>query len=227
MAELLQVIVEALRHTAAAVPEGVPAPDPSGILMHNAMRILSGDWTPFDAIHQPVQAYIVAQLNGSATPEAIGALAQRMSEEARTYLLTDGNINQIVGLSCRDDADPIGQTVDAIHRNLVSTLTLWTTHSTGVFSTALKDLQIDFVGRWFEALSSSLLQGRAGLRPLLSQLSMAAGMAITQRYPQQAQMAMFGLPMLTGMMMQFDEEYRRRAQHSGGAHSSQAAAQHH
>lgn len=209
MAELLSAITDAFR---AGAPPGV---DP---LMGNAMRMLAGDWTPLDTIRPQLKEWIVVKCNGQATEEAIAAVASELTSKATTALANSAAVNQALASFVRDDLpddtpDAIATSARIIGKHLVTVLRIWAHHdadASGVaLSTAVKDVEVVMIGEWFEALLELLQGGYTGLRGLQQMLSQHGAREIMTHYPQHAQVAMFGLPMLLNMMNQFHAAHRQ------------------
>lgn len=207
MASLLQVIIASLR-------QSMPGMDPNAALMQQAMRVLAGDWLPFNDIREPVRDHLVIDmLQRDTSASALAALSQRLASEVREFLIADTRANIIIGDTCNADSDPIGITVASLTTHLHRTIDLWIhfhpTPSAAAFSDQLKALEIEFVGSWLETLHPCLNEGARGLDPFLRQFNGIATQEITSRYPEHAMMAMFGLPLLTNLIFQFHDEYRR------------------
>jgi hypothetical protein len=204
MTDLLGAVVEALRHT-------TPGAEPSAVLMGNAMRILGGDWSPFDTIHPTLKDWVTKELNGDNSSAAVSALGATMAAKAYDELVGSEAAMTLLATHAADDSDILGMLKANLEKHLPAALALCVSHdaaTAGLFSTALKNVTIEMAGEAFEALGKQLAAGPAGVQPFMAQVSSVASQQVMKSHPQHAQAAMFGLPMLLNMLSQFHGIYK-------------------
>jgi hypothetical protein len=209
MSELLSAIMTALKESQPGVPE-------QQVQMMTSMRILGGDWTPFDTIQPQLKAYVEKVCNGNPTEEAIRAMANGMADDVRAKLSASSAVNEVFANHLKDiapeETDVYTLIFNTLNKHLPITLGLCVKPEEGgkPFSTSLKDSEIEMVGELFEAVEKITNNGNAGLQAMLRAFSQKGSAEVMAKYPQHAQAAMFGLPMVLNMMNQFHAEYRKR-----------------
>lgn len=203
--------LQALMGTIVAAFKGgkdVPKEQENSMLMGKAMQVLSLNWAPFDEIQGTLRAFAeseVAALDGDKAK-----YSAEMAEKAHKALGENAAINTQLAAFCKEDADPLGLTLTVLkkHLPLVVDVILAVTPEGVKFSDVLKAATQEMVGEWLEGLQGSMTDGAAGLQGFMQKMSMVGGMQVAQDYPQHAQAAMFGFPMLLNMLSQMHGLYR-------------------
>jgi hypothetical protein len=209
MTELVSEIMTALKQSQPGVPE-------QQVQMMVSMRILSGDWTPFDTIRPQLKAYVEKRCNGNVTEAAIQAIAAELATEARDALVQNEAVIEVFAAHLKDiapeDEDAFSILFNALRTHLPITLGLCYNYTAEEprFSTKLKDAEIEMIGEILEKFSKIVVNGDEGLQTMLRTLSGKGSQQVAMKYPQHMQAAMLGIPMVLNMAIQFHAEYRKR-----------------
>lgn len=206
---LLAAIISALKGSASDIDENAK----QALLMQNAMMILGGNWTPFDKVRPALKEFVVEDLKGDLSAANRASYVNHLSCKAEAALAENAAVSTELATSCKDDADPLGHTKAMLEKHLAVLLDLildYADEAAAPFSTPFRDAFVDFSGEWLEGLSKSMNEGDAGLKGFMQKLSFVGSQTIMTKYPQHAQMAMFGLPMALNMMNNFHTEYRKK-----------------
>lgn len=210
MSELVAEIFSALKQSQPGVPE-------QQVLMGTSMRILGGDWTPFDTIRPQLRAYVDKNCDGNGKDkDKLAAFAAKLADQARAALADSEAVNVVLAENLSDlkgDTDAITMTYQVLCEHLPVTLGLIVNHEDSegtLFSTALKNAEIEMIGDLLEKIARAAPKGDEQLQQLLRAFSAKGSQEIMAKYPQHGAAAMFGLPMALNMMSQFHQEYRKR-----------------
>lgn len=211
MTELLSAIVEQLK-------KATPGVDPQQSMMAASMRILGGDWAPFDTMRPALAEYVTKECDGNPTDDAIKSMATKLADDARAGLADNASVNEVFASHIRElqpeEKDPITIIHEALLKHMPITLTIFVRHddAKGLFSDVLKAAEVELTGEVLEAFSKICEGGDAGLKKMMTALSQRGSMEVMTKYPQHAQAAMFGLPMTLNMLQQFHQQWRAKQQ---------------
>jgi len=179
------------------------------------LKILTGDYSPFDPIYLPLREVFTKAIGGNA-PSSSDRLkyVTEILAASRKGLEESASVNSIVGQHSKEDGDVIGRSMEVFSTFVKTAVDLFldfdATTSGGKFSERLKILVEDFVGNWVKAVEPQLEQGMAGVHILLQTLTQSAVQQFVSMYPENMAMAMMGGPMLTAHFLQSYQAYLAR-----------------
>ena len=167
-----------------------------------AMKILSGDWSPFDTARPKIKEFLSAKLPVSESE--FPNVAQKMADTARDGLSKEESIIEIIGQFFKDDADPLSVVHEAITSGVPAFASLTMRHddTSGLFSSVLKAKVVDVVGQALEKLSLQMID-RNALPQLFQTISAKCSPVLMRNNPDQMQMIMLGFPMALNQLVMF------------------------